>query len=258
MEVCYQNLLHAQELQKRAHDKGVKSRSYTPSKQIWLNSKYIKTKRIKKLESKFVGPFWVVHAVGKQVYKLELPTKLKIYNVFHVSLLEYDTTKKGQVDNKALPELEKELKFESRGNKKYEIEAIINSTMYSLQANNQMTGFYYLVLWKGYPEEEHTWEPSSAVIHLRKFISTFRKKHPEKLTATFSPLDSAPPMARPSIPKKPKRKRGRPSKGVNKRGRKVAVHLVALDVYVVLKPLIQFLVPILNQIRTRVFSHFSS
>ncbi len=31
MEVCCQNFLHAYELQKRAHDKGVKSRSYSPS-----------------------------------------------------------------------------------------------------------------------------------------------------------------------------------------------------------------------------------
>ncbi len=65
IEVCYQNLLHAQELQKRAHDKGVKSRSYTLGENVWLNSKYIKTKRNKKLESKFFGPFQVLHAVGK-------------------------------------------------------------------------------------------------------------------------------------------------------------------------------------------------
>ncbi len=35
MEVCCQNLLHAQELQKKAHDKGVKSRSYTLGKKVW-------------------------------------------------------------------------------------------------------------------------------------------------------------------------------------------------------------------------------
>ncbi len=75
IEVCCQNLLHAQELQKRAHDKGVKSQSYAPGEKVWLNNRYIKTKRNKKLESKFFGPFRVLHAVGKQAYKLELPTK---------------------------------------------------------------------------------------------------------------------------------------------------------------------------------------
>ncbi len=75
MEVCYHNLLHTQKVQKRTYDKRVKSRSYAPDKQIGLNSKYIKIKRNKKLESKFFGPFQVFHIVGKQAYKLELPTK---------------------------------------------------------------------------------------------------------------------------------------------------------------------------------------
>ena len=88
IKVCCQNLLYAQELQKIAHDKRVKNHSYASSKKIWLNSKYIKTKRNKKLKSIFFGPFQVFHAVGKQAYKLELPTKWKIHDIFHMSLLE--------------------------------------------------------------------------------------------------------------------------------------------------------------------------
>ncbi len=130
MEVCCQNLLHAQELQKKAHDNGVKSRSYALGKTVWLNSKYIKTKRNTKLKSKFFGPFRVLHTVGKQVYKLELPTKWKIYDVFHMSLLEQDTTEKGRVDNKALPEPEKELEFKAEGNKEYEVETIIDTEVF--------------------------------------------------------------------------------------------------------------------------------
>ena len=34
IEVCCQNLLHIQELQKRAHDKGIKNRSYAPGKKV--------------------------------------------------------------------------------------------------------------------------------------------------------------------------------------------------------------------------------
>ena len=50
------------------------------------------------LEAKFFGSFQVLHPVGKQAYKLELPRKWKTYDVFHVSLLEQHTTKKRLVD----------------------------------------------------------------------------------------------------------------------------------------------------------------
>ena len=75
MIICQENLRHAQELQKRAHDRGIKPKSYIPSDKVLLNSKYIKTKRNCKLEAKFFRPFRVLHLVGKQVYKLELPKK---------------------------------------------------------------------------------------------------------------------------------------------------------------------------------------
>ncbi len=59
-------------------------------------------------------------------------------------LLEQDITRRGRVD-KTLPEPEKDLEFEARGDKEYEVKAIIDTTMYSQQANDQMPGLYYLV-----------------------------------------------------------------------------------------------------------------
>ena len=75
MTVCRKNLYHTQKLQKQAHNKGVKPRSYAPGNKVWLNSKYIKPKQNQKLEAKFFGPFQVLYPVGKQVYKLKLPKK---------------------------------------------------------------------------------------------------------------------------------------------------------------------------------------
>ena len=75
MTMCQQNLHHAQELQKRAHNKGVKPQSYVPGDKVWLSSKQLKTKRNCKLKAKFLGLFWVLHLVSKQAYKLKLPKK---------------------------------------------------------------------------------------------------------------------------------------------------------------------------------------
>ena len=47
-----------------------------------------------------------------------------------MSLLEQNTTKKKQVDNKPLLEPEKDMEFVVKGNKEYKIEAIINNAVY--------------------------------------------------------------------------------------------------------------------------------
>ncbi len=210
MAVYKENFQHAQELQKRYHDKHVKPRSYTLGDKVWLNSKYIKNKRNRKLEAKFFGPFLVLHPVGKQAYKIELPKKWRIHEVFHVSLLEQDTTRKGRVETA--------IELDEDNSEEYEVKAICDSEVYAKESDSgQLLGLYYLVSWKDYPEEENTWEPTLAVLHLCKFTSTFHRNHPEKPTAIFLLIDSAPPMARPTVKTKTevsstKQKRGRRAK----------------------------------------------
>ena len=72
MTMYKKNLRYAQKLQKRAHNKRTKPKSYAFGEKIWLNSKYIKTKRNRKLGAKFFGRFRVLHLVDNQAYKLEL------------------------------------------------------------------------------------------------------------------------------------------------------------------------------------------
>ena len=80
-----------------------------------------------------------------------------------------------------------QLDFKADNNKEYKVEAIRDSTVYARESEGHLLGLYYLVSWKGYPEEENTWEPASAVQHLRKLISSFHKDHPDKPTATLRP-----------------------------------------------------------------------
>ena len=75
MTVCRKNIYHAQELQKQAHNKGLKPRNYARNDKVWLNSKYIKTTQNWKLETNFFRSFQVLHLVNNQAYKLKLPKK---------------------------------------------------------------------------------------------------------------------------------------------------------------------------------------
>ena len=96
----------------------------------------------------FFGPFRVLYLIGKQAYKLELSRKLKIYDVFHVSLLEQDTIRKGQVDKKV-----REIEFDASDNdsEEYEVEVICDSTVYTKKLESgYLPSLHYLVAWKGY------------------------------------------------------------------------------------------------------------
>ena len=130
-----------------------------------------------------------------------------MHNIFHVSLLKQDITRKEWVDKRV-----KELELEAGNSEEYEVGAIWDSAVHASKSESgQLPGLYYLVAWKGYPEEENTSKPSFAVQHLKKLINFFYKDYPEKPTASSPPINSAPPMARPTVRPTPlKQKRGQP------------------------------------------------
>ena len=115
--------------------------------------------------------------------------------------------------------------------RKYEMETIWDSALYARESESgHLPGLYYLISWKRYLEEKNTWEPALAVQHLTKLISSFHKDHPDKPTATSPTIDTAPPMARPTVkPTKSSKQRQRwPANSTNKRTKK---NWAAFDFY---------------------------
>ncbi len=127
-----------------------------------------------------------------------------------MSLLEQDITRKGQVETV--------IQLEEGDSKKYNVKAIRNSEIYIKESDSDhLLSLYYLVSWKVYPEEENIWEPALALLHLCKLISTFYRDHPERPIAISPPINSVPPMARPTVKPRAealstKQKQGRPTK----------------------------------------------
>ena len=99
MQEAKKHLLAAQNRLNLYADTKRREISFDVGTQVLLNTSNIKLKMpgVRKLLSRWIGPFKVLKRVGKVAYKLELPKTLKIHDVFHISLLKsYKTSSKVQ------------------------------------------------------------------------------------------------------------------------------------------------------------------
>jgi len=92
-----------------------------------------------KLDSLQLGPFRIEEKLPRKNYRLKLPTSMRIYPVFHTSLLVPTTNNRAPRDIIATDE-------------SYEVEKIIGK-----RTRNGKTE--YQVKWTGYDHADNTWEP---------------------------------------------------------------------------------------------------
>lgn len=161
-----------------------------------LSTKNLRLKRpSKKLSDKYVGPFKVKRVTGSGLaYELELPPSWKIFNVFHVSLLEPYTQREGNDEPPPPPELIDD-EFE------YTVESIIDH-------RERTNGRQYLVRWAGYTAADDTWEPPSYLKRAQGAIEDYEKTAPRKRQRIASPPT---PRRRPRPQPRPQHRRDRDS-----------------------------------------------
>ena len=188
MNYLKEQLTEAQERQAKAFNNHAKERNYNIGEWVYLNRGNIKTTRpCKKLDWKLIGPFQIVERYGKNAYRLNLPTNFRFHDVFHVSLLETDFSK-GEVDATTI-DIDASVEGKSDD---YVVEDIIDSRIFDKGElrENSPGGLHYLVDWLNYPESERTWEPVAGVRHLKRLISRFHHRHPDKVTfKSVKPVD---------------------------------------------------------------------
>ncbi len=92
----------------------------------------------------------------------------RINLVFHVSLLEPcpPTTRVNEEEPRAQLEVE-------NNEHEYTVEEIRDSFVHSLELQ-------YLVKWKGFPNEESSWEPVAHLSNSMKFVEEFHQANPTK------------------------------------------------------------------------------
>ena len=192
-DLCLKHLEETRERMGKYYDRvRKKPPPYDVGDLVMLNGKHIRTRRAaKKLEVKLFGPFKVKKLVGPegQSVELELPSRWRVHNVFHISPVEpyrssgrglhvepIAVTDSGYVDRLGITH---ELSYDLDGYQvlvDFELEDIMESH-YNAEANKVL----YLIKRKGYPEEsEWTEEPLE---HLpRALVCAFHASHPGAAT----------------------------------------------------------------------------
>ncbi|KAL5840603.1 hypothetical protein ACOSQ4_013211 [Xanthoceras sorbifolium] len=110
----------------------------------------------KGLVRKYEGPFPILKKVGKVSYKVELPPRLKIHPVFHVSHLKpyhADTEDPSRGESSRAPTA-----VVTSYDK--EVEEILTDRV--VKKRGVPRSSEYLIKWKGLPMSEATWEPKEA------------------------------------------------------------------------------------------------
>jgi hypothetical protein len=126
---------------------------------VYILRRNIKTKRPSdKLDHTKIGPFRISQKLSDTNYRIQLPAKVRIHPVFHISLLEPAPSNIRLQQHVETEETEPE----------YEVEKILDTK----QIRNQR---YYLVKWKGYDNSENTWEPTNHLQNCQKAIQEFHQ-----------------------------------------------------------------------------------
>jgi hypothetical protein len=108
-----------------------------------------------------------------------LQERWRIHNVFHASLLEpYRLNPFEQrIATRPAPE-------EVDGELEYEVEKILQSEIRTTRRRQggryrSTKTLYFLVKWKGYPDDECTWEPEASLEGVPELVEAFYQRHPD-------------------------------------------------------------------------------
>jgi Chromo (CHRromatin Organisation MOdifier) domain len=139
--------------------------AYQIGSEVWLDATNLCTMGTNmKIDLLWYGPFQIIKEVSPVAYQLELPSEWKINDVFHTSLLSPYTETDAYSPNFVHPPPDL-----IEGEQEYKVKCIIN-----YQNTGQGKKLQYLIKWKGYPESDNTWEPTSQ-LHVPQLIKEYQR-----------------------------------------------------------------------------------
>ena len=119
-----------------------------------------------------MGPFHIEKVIGNRAFRLELPPQMKVHPVYHIGLLERYRDSKDPTRIQTIPEVE-EIDRELN----WEVREIVDSRQNRRKKHNPIE---YLVLWKGYPDKDGTWEVYDNLKGIAdELLQAFHRRYPK-------------------------------------------------------------------------------
>jgi hypothetical protein len=179
LSLARKNLERAQENQKKYADRHRRSVSYAVGDHVMLSTKKRKLTTVGKLAAKYLGPFKVTEVISPLNVKLELPKKLRIHNMFHVSQLKRYTPSDRDFPHRQQLDRPVPVDEDLEGNQYWDVEAIIGIRR---KKKGQRHVTQYLTKFTGYPMSESEWLDCSQLTNdpeMQKLIDDYLNQQQE-------------------------------------------------------------------------------
>ena len=133
---------------------------------VLLNTKNLKlrVKQTNKLLPKFIGPLEILQRIGPVAYRLQLPPKWKVHDVFHVSLLKQYVSRgnRGFVATPPVEWLDDE--------PLYEVEQILKHA--DVKTGKKVIR-RFLLKWTGYDTGHNSWEREDNLVNCDEVLEEY-------------------------------------------------------------------------------------
>lgn len=167
------SLLDAQASQAKYADSRRRKHSYKEGDLVLLSSEnittaYDSTRPASSLQARYFGPFTLLKQRSPVSFQVELPSTMRIHDVFHVDRFKPYRSSPEYLGRRSLPPPEPDI---VEGVEEYEVEAILDHKLRRRKMN-------FLVKWVGYDAaKDATWEPITRLTHCEDILHEYCKKH---------------------------------------------------------------------------------
>ena len=170
LDTATNNLRQAQERQATYANRHRRDFTFKLGDRVLLSTANLRTdKQTPKLSPKFIGPFNIIRVVSPVTYELELPSSLSgIHPTFHISKLRLYRDGSTSFPSRANSITRPPPELLDTGEEAWEVDRIVDKRVRRQRVE-------YLVLWKGFPEWEKTWEPAENLRQAHQAVHHFEQ-----------------------------------------------------------------------------------